>query len=57
MLAILAAWGPRIRPGTRWGKVRATDVAPTVLDLLSIDPRDELPGRTLLGSRTLLRNR
>ena len=43
MLAICAAWGPRIRAGTNWGRVRAIDIVPTVLDLLerSDPPRTE----------------
>lgn len=53
MLAILAAWGPRVPAGARFGKVRAIDVTPTVIDLLEITP-PALPGRSLLKSRTLL---
>ena len=54
MLAIFAAWGPRVRSGENWGKVRAIDVTPTVLDLLELDPAPELPGRSLARPRTLL---
>jgi len=48
MHAICAAWGPRVRPGTQWSRVRAIDVAPTVLDVLGLPIPSELPGRSLL---------
>lgn len=57
MLAIFAAWGPRIPPGTHLGKVRAVDVAPTVLDLLDIEAPPDLPGRSLLPERGFLQTR
>ncbi len=57
MLAILGAWGPRIREGTRWGKTRAIDVVPTVLDLLELAPPADLPGRSLATPRPLLHSR
>lgn len=54
MLAICAVWGPRIPPGVNWGKIRAIDVVPTVLDLLEIDAPPDLPGTSLVPPRTLL---
>jgi predicted AlkP superfamily phosphohydrolase/phosphomutase len=54
MLAICAAWGPRVPAGTNWGRVRAIDIAPTVLDLLALDVDLSLPGRSLLPERGLL---
>lgn len=54
MLSICAAWGPRIEPGVNWGKVRAIDITPTVLDLLELEIPEELPGRSLVRPRILL---
>ncbi len=54
MLAICAAWGPRIPSGTNFGKIRSIDVVPTVLDLLELKRSSELPGRSLVPPATLL---
>ena len=54
MLAICAAWGPRVPGGTNWGRVRAIDVVPTVLDLLEFGRDPTLPGRSLLPEHGLL---
>ena len=54
MLAICAAWGPRIPSGTNFGKVRSIDVVPTVLDLLELERSADLPGRSLVPPATLL---
>ena len=56
MLAICAAWGPRIRAGTNWGRVRAIDIVPTVLDLLELGRDPTLPGRSLLPEHGLLQS-
>ena len=57
MMAIFGAWGPRVRPNYRFGKVRAIDVVPTVMDLLGLPHAAELPGRSLLKTNTLLKSR
>lgn len=57
MLAVLAAWGPRVQADTRWGKARAIDVVPTVLDMLEMPPAEDLPGRSLVRPEPLLRAR
>ena len=54
MLSICAAWGPRVRAGVNWGKVRAIDIVPTVLELLELEVPADLPGRSLAPARTLL---
>jgi predicted AlkP superfamily phosphohydrolase/phosphomutase len=54
MLAICAAWGPRVPGATNWGRVRAIDIVPTVLDLLELGSDPTLPGRSLLPERGLL---
>ena len=54
MLAIAAAWGPRIPPGTNFGKIRSIDIVPTVLDLLELERPADLPGRSLVPPATLL---
>lgn len=54
MLAIFAAYGPRIPAGVNLGRVQALDVAPTILDLLGIDPTPDLPGRSLVPGRGVL---
>ncbi|GMR21972.1 MAG: hypothetical protein BMS9Abin37_0295 [Acidobacteriota bacterium] len=54
MLAICAAWGPRVRPSINWGKVRSIDIVPTVLDLLELEVPADMPGRSLVPARTLL---
>lgn len=54
MLSIFAVWGPRVGAGEGYGKVRAIDVAPTVLDLLGLDVPEALPGRSLVRPRGLL---
>lgn len=54
MLSICAAWGPRVRAGVNWGKVRSIDIVPTVLDLLELEVPADMPGRSLLPARTLL---
>ncbi len=55
MLAIFGAWGPKIRKGSVWPKVRAIDVTPTVLDILELPIPDELPGRSLVPEAQLVR--
>jgi arylsulfatase A-like enzyme len=54
MLAIASAWGPRIPPGTNFGKIRSIDIVPTVLDLLELERPADLPGRSLVPPATLL---
>ena len=54
MLAICAAWGPRIPSGTNFGKIRSIDVVPTVLDLLELERSADLPGKSLVPPATLL---
>ncbi len=54
MLSICAAWGPRVRAGINWGKVRSIDILPTVLELLELEIPADLPGRSLVPARTLL---
>ena len=49
MLAVLAAWGPRIPAGSEWPRASALDVVPTALDLLGLPADPTLPGRSLLG--------
>jgi predicted AlkP superfamily phosphohydrolase/phosphomutase len=54
MLAIFAACGPRIPKGVNLGRVKAVDVAPTILDLLGVEPASDLPGRSLVPGRGTL---
>jgi len=54
MLAIFAAYGPRIPKGVNLGRVHATDVTPTILDLLGIELPPELPGKSLVPGRGVL---
>jgi predicted AlkP superfamily phosphohydrolase/phosphomutase len=54
MLAIFAAYGPRIPKGVNLGRVKGVDVAPTLLDLLEIDPASDLPGRSVVPGRGTL---
>ena len=54
MLAVLAAWGPRIPPKAGWPRASALDVTPTALDLLGLPPDPTLPGRSLLGGDPLV---
>ena len=53
MLAVFAAWGPRVAPGAR-PRSSALDVLPTALDLLGIPPDPALPGRSLLSDAPLV---
>ena len=55
MLAVVAAWGPRIPAGSEWPRASALDVAPTALDLLGLPADPTLPGRSLLGGAPLVR--
>jgi predicted AlkP superfamily phosphohydrolase/phosphomutase len=55
MLAICGAWGPKVPPGTNWGRVRAIDIAPTLLRLLGLPIPPELPGESLLANDPLVR--
>ena len=55
MLAVLGAWGPRIRPASEWPRASALDVVPTALDLLGLPADPALPGRSLLGAAPLVR--
>ena len=55
MLAVLAAWGPRIPAGSEWPRASALDVVPTALDLLGLPADPALPGRSLLGGAPLVR--
>lgn len=55
MLAVLAAWGPRIAPASEWPRASALDVVPTALDLLELPADPTLPGRSLLGGAPLVR--
>ncbi|MDE2881238.1 MAG: alkaline phosphatase family protein [Acidobacteriota bacterium] len=55
MLAVLAAWGPRIPAGSEWPRASALDVVPTALDLLGLPADPTLPGRSLLGGAPLVR--
>ncbi|MGH9463511.1 MAG: alkaline phosphatase family protein [Vicinamibacteria bacterium] len=54
MLAICAGWGSRVPPGTRWSRVRAIDIAPTLLDVLGLPKPPELPGRSLIPEDTIV---
>jgi arylsulfatase A-like enzyme len=54
MLAIFAAYGPRLPKGVNLGRVHAVDVTPTILDLLDIEPAAELPGKSLVPGRGAL---
>jgi predicted AlkP superfamily phosphohydrolase/phosphomutase len=54
MLAVFAAYGPRIPKGVNLGRVQAIDVTPTILDLLSIEPPEDLPGKSLVPGRGVL---
>lgn len=54
MLAICAGWGPEVPPGTRWSRVRAIDIAPTLLDVLGLPKPPELPGRSLIPEDTIV---
>ena len=55
MLAVLAAWGPRIPARSEWPRASALDVVPTALDLLGLPADPALPGRSLLGGAPLVR--
>lgn len=55
MLAVVAAWGPRIPAGSEWPRASALDVVPTALDLLGLPADPALPGRSLLGGAPLVR--
>lgn len=55
MRAVLAAWGPRVRPASEWPRASALDVVPTALDLLGLPADPTLPGRSLLGAAPLVR--
>ena len=55
MLAVLAAWGPRIPRQSEWPRASALDVVPTALDLLGLPADPTLPGRSLLGGAPLVR--
>ncbi len=55
MLAVVAAWGPRIPAGSEWPRASALDVVPTALDLLGMPADPALPGRSLLGGAPLVR--
>lgn len=55
MLAVLAAWGPRIPARSEWPRASALDVVPTALDLLGLPADPRLPGRSLLGGAPLVR--
>ena len=55
MLAVLAAWGPRISGASEWPRASALDVVPTALDLLGLPADPTLPGRSLLGGAPLVR--
>ncbi len=54
MLAIFAAYGPRISKGVNLGRVQAIDVTPTILDLLGIEPSSDLPGKSLVPGKGVL---
>ena len=54
MLAVCAAWGPKVPPGSRWSRVRAIDIVPTVLDMLGLAIPGHLPGRSLLPEDSLV---
>jgi predicted AlkP superfamily phosphohydrolase/phosphomutase len=54
MLAIFAAYGPRLPKGVNLGRVHAVDVTPTILDLLDIGPAVDLPGKSLVPGRGVL---
>lgn len=54
MLAVCAGWGPAVPAGTRWSRVRAIDIVPTVLDILGVPVPPELPGRSLLPEETIV---
>ena len=47
MEALFLAAGPGIDPGTRLGRVRALDVAPTVLAILGVEPPEWMEGRPI----------
>ena len=54
MLAIFAAYGPRIPKGVNLGRVQAIDVTPTILDLLELERAPELSGKSLVPGRGVL---
>lgn len=54
MLAIFAAYGPRIPKGVNLGRVHAIDVTPTLLDLLHIELGASFPGKSLVPGRGIL---
>ncbi len=54
MLAICAAWGPKVPWGSKWSRVRAIDIVPTVLDILELVIPAHLPGRSLLPEDSLV---
>ncbi len=54
MLAIFAIYGPRVPKGVNLGRVQAVDVAPTMLDLLGIEPASDFPGKSLVPGKGVL---
>jgi len=46
MLATLFVTGPRLRPGTKWPRLRSIDVAPLVTTLLGIAPPRDARGQS-----------
>ncbi len=54
MLAVCAAWGPRVPAGSKWSRVRAIDIVPTVLHMLGLSIPAHLPGRSLLPEDSLV---
>lgn len=38
MLAVLFAYGPKLKPGTQWARLKSIDVAPLAAKLLGMDP-------------------
>jgi len=37
LLSACVAWGPQIKPGTDWGKIRILDIAPTIAQILGVE--------------------
>jgi len=48
MWAMCVVWGPGIQPGTRLGKVRIVDIAPTIAAILGVE-LPETDGRVLIN--------
>jgi len=48
MWAMCVIWGPGIQPGTRLGKVRIVDIAPTIAAILGVE-LPETDGRVLIN--------